>query len=92
MLHALCLFNPKFEARNWSFGLPTLRAGPQFRNKSEIQIFECSKPDALPVEHLRFAHLDFDHLSIVSDFDIRISNFRVLRRIKTNFKVPRWEN
>jgi hypothetical protein len=64
----------------------------EIRNKSEIQIFQCSKRNALEVENLRFGHLDFDHLSILSDFDIRISNLRVLRRIKTNLKVPRWEN
>ena len=64
----------------------------EIRNKSEIQIFQCSKRNALEAENLRFGHLDFDHLSIVSDFDIRISNLRLPHRIKTNFKIPRWEN
>jgi hypothetical protein len=44
------------------------------RSKSEILMFKCSKRFKLRSVTVGFGHLDFEHLNIVSDFDIRISD------------------
>jgi len=66
--------NSKYETRstkqiqNWSSGLPTLRAGPQFR------IFKCSKCNFSKRLAWGFGHLDFGNSNL---FRISIFEFRI---------------
>jgi len=81
--------NSKYETRstkqiqNWSFGLPTLRAGPQFR------ILKCSKRDFSARVVCCFGHLDFSNWNLfrISDLQQICSLWNKLGSIREQIRL-----
>jgi hypothetical protein len=67
--------NPKSEYRNWSSGLPTLRAGPQFRNNSSMLKIQMTETTYFSLNGHRFENLN---IWILNLFRASCLGFRIL--------------